>query len=121
MIQFVALETYADRSYMSTCTSGQFITSPQDLLDLLALGGEQGTNLFVLAEQNLAVEFYDLKTGFAGEVFQKLSNYGSRLAIVGDSEKVRSPRFRELMAESNKGTHVRFARTREEAVAWLLK
>jgi hypothetical protein len=31
-----------------------------------------------------------------------------------------SDRFREFMHESNKGRHVRFARTHDEALAWLL-
>jgi hypothetical protein len=121
MNQFVALESRTQISFLSNRTDEQFITSPQDLLDLLALGGEQGTNRFLLDEQNFAPAFYDLKTGFAGEVFQKLSNYGSRLAIVGKFESVRSPRFRELMMESNKGSHVRFAGTRDEAIEWLAK
>jgi hypothetical protein len=119
MNQFVALDSRSQISFLSNVTAEQFITSPQDLLDLLALGGEQGTNLFLLDEQNFAPAFYDLKTGFAGEVFQKLSNYGSKLAIVGKFDRVRSPRFRELMMESNKGPQVRFAQSRDEAAAWL--
>jgi hypothetical protein len=98
---------------------GHPIERVQDFLDVIAWGGEQDTSLFLLQEEHFPPAFYDLKTGFAGEILQKLTNYGCRLAIVGSFAGVRSPRFRELMREANKGRQVRFAATRDEAIAWL--
>jgi hypothetical protein len=119
MTQYVVPKSQDDFVFMAGCTPDQFISSPGDFLDLLAHGGENGTNCFVLKDSNFAPAFYDLKTGLAGEILQKLSNYNCRLAIVGTFAMVQSERFRELMKESNKGTHVRFASHEDEALAWL--
>jgi hypothetical protein len=117
----IAIHSDSPKPYVAGRTSEQFILTPQDLLDLLALGGEQRTNLFMLEDVNFAPGFYDLKTGLAGEILQKLSNYHCRLAIVGSFAMVRSERFRELMSESNKGSQLRFTGTREAALEWLMK
>jgi hypothetical protein len=112
-------QTNSDRRFVELAESGTCILRPQDMLDVMAWGGEQDTSLFLLQEEHFPPAFYDLKTGFAGEILQKLTNYGCRLAIVGSFAGVRSPRFRELMREANKGRQVRFAATRDEAIAWL--
>lgn len=110
-----------DRRVVEIAEPATCILRPQDMLDAMAWGGEQNTNLFLLKEEHFPPAFYDLKTGFAGEVLQKLTNYGCRLAIVGSFAAVRSERFRELMREANKGRQVRFAATRDEAVTWLTR
>ena len=87
---------------------------------MLAWGGERETNLLVLADSNFSEEFYRLRTGLAGEILQKVSNYRVRLAIVGSFEMVTGSKFREFMTESNRGSQVCFAKTLEEATRWLL-
>jgi hypothetical protein len=115
----LALGSAEDTQYAMSVSEEDIIRSHQDFLDILAWGGENGTNLFLLKEENFVPAFYDLKTGLAGEIIQKLSNYGCRLAIEGTFAGVRSKRFRELMREANKGSQLRFAQTRDEAIAWL--
>lgn len=105
--------------YVTCMRSEEVIHSPQDFLDMMAWGGEHDTNRILLREEHIAPSFYDLKTGFAGEVLQKLSNYGCRLAIAGSFTAVRSERFREMMREANKGQQVRFADTEQDAAGWL--
>ena len=119
MDQYVELQTRSDKLVVACCSSSQFIRTAQDFLELLAWGSEHATNLFMLEDLNFVPEFYDLKTGLAGELLQKLSNYGARLAIVGSFGMVTSVRFRELMAESNKGSQIHFARGKDEAITWL--
>ncbi len=102
-------------------TSDAFIASPGDFLNMLAWGGERDTSAFVLKAVNFTAAFYDLRTGLAGEILQKVSNYRCRLAIVGPFSMVTSERFREFMSESNKGRQVCFARGEEEARVWLAK
>jgi hypothetical protein len=121
MNQYVAIQSQSEKPLMASCSSIQFIRTAQDFLELLALGMEHESNLFMLDDFNFVPEFYDLKTGLAGEVLQKLSNYSARLAIVGTFDIVTSVRFRELMAESNKGSEVHFAQSRDEAITWLTK
>lgn len=117
----VTLQTKGEKRYVASELSNQFIRTPQDVLDLIVWGGERGATLFLLEDLNFSLAFYDLKTGLAGEILQKLSNYGVRLAIVGQFALVKSKRFRELMSESNKGSQVRFARSRDEAIAWMMQ
>ena len=105
--------------YATCMQNEEVIHSPQDFLDMMAWAGEHDTNRILLREEHIAPAFYDLKTGFAGGVLQKLSNYGCRLAIAGSFTKIRSERFRELMREANKGRQIRFANSEQDAAEWL--
>ena len=42
-----------------------------------------GASGIIAHEQNFSEAFFDLKTRIAGEMLQKYSNYGMKLAIVG--------------------------------------
>jgi hypothetical protein len=97
------------------------IRSANDILDILGFGGEHDTNLLMLEETNFSAAFYDLGSGIAGEIVQKFSNYRVRAVIVGSFESVRSKRFREFMAEANKGNKLRFTKEKDEALRWLMK
>ena len=121
MNQHVALQSQSDCPFVASCSDIQFIRTAQDFLELLVWGMEQGANRFILGDSNFAPEFYDLTTGLAGELLQKLSNYSARLAIVGTFDMVASNRFRELMAEANKGSQVHFARSRDDVLSWLME
>lgn len=85
------------------------ITSTQDILDLMAelwfLGQCSG---MILYKESLDARFFDLKTGFAGEILQKFSNYNFRLAIVGDFSKNKSKSLRDFIFECNNGNLVFF-------------
>ncbi len=91
------------------------IHSVQDALDLMANCGYQGASKIILHEQNLAPAFFDLKTGVAGEILQKFSNYDVFLAIVGDFAKYSSKSLRDFIYESNKTGRINFVSTVEEA------
>jgi hypothetical protein len=64
----------------------------------------------------LAGDFFVLSSGIAGEVVQKFVNYGIRLAIVGDFSGCTSKPLRDFMYESNKGKHLYFVATVDEAL-----
>ncbi len=115
------METAGGKRLLVSRSEGQCIRTEQDFLDLLVRGMEEGALLFLLEEDDFAPGFYDLKTGLAGAILQKAADYRARLAIVGAFANVESPRFRELMAESRGGDLVRFAGSREEAIAWLVR
>lgn len=67
----------------------------------------------------LPAAFFDLRTGVAGELVQKLVNYGLRMAAVVPDVAAQPPRFQEFAREANRGPRFRFFATRAEAVAWL--
>ena len=66
-------------------------------------------------------EFFILSSGLAGEVLQKLINYGGRIAIYGDYSRYTSKPLKDFIFESNKGRGVFFTATRDEALALLSK
>jgi hypothetical protein len=89
---------------------------PQDVVALLAEARGHGADLVSVPVDRLAPEFFELRTGFAGEVLQKFVTYGVRLAIIGDLSIVasRSAALRSLILESNRGNSVWFLATRDE-------
>jgi hypothetical protein len=91
------------------------IHSVQDALDLMANCGYQGADKIILHERNLTPAFFDLKTGVAGEILQKFSNYNVFLAIVGDFAKYPGTSLRDFIYESNKTGRIYFVSTAEEA------
>jgi hypothetical protein len=70
----------------------------------------------IIKKENLNHSFYDLKTGFAGELLQKISNYSKRMAIIGDFSQMRSGSLKDFIYESNKTGQVIFVRTVEDAL-----
>jgi hypothetical protein len=60
--------------------------------------------------------FFDLKTGIAGEILQKVSNYQMKLAIVGDYSNYPSKSLRDFIYESNKANQVIFINNIQDAI-----
>lgn len=93
------------------------IRSLADIADAISRGLEQGALL--LDESNLCEEFFDLRSGLAGELFQKSVNYQTPLAIVISDAKKHGDRFNELVHEHRRHPFVRFFPSEPEARAWL--
>ena len=94
-----------------------YIGSQKDVPD--AIGASFGTPGLLLLPENLAPAFFDLRSGIAGDLFQKFSNYRIKLAIVIEHEKDYGERFKELMWEHRKHSLIRFFSHRDEAQFWL--
>jgi hypothetical protein len=73
----------------------------------------------VVSESDLSPTFFDLKSGFAGEVLQKFVNYKARLAIILSDQNAYGERFSELAQEHRNHPSVRFFATAAEAHGWL--
>jgi Domain of unknown function (DUF4180) len=84
-----------------------------------ALGASVEHGGLVLDEKELSAEFFDLRTGFAGEVLQKFTHYRARLAIVIGDASAYGSRFRELAHEHRTHNAVRFFGTETLARQWL--
>ena len=101
---------------------GTRVATPQDMLDLIAtLRYEHSADALVLPKENLPEAFFDLRTGLAGEVLQKCTNYQMKIAIVGDFSVYDSKALRDFIRESNRGGAVLFLPSAEEAVEALQK
>lgn len=72
------------------------IHDAQDALELLANCGYSGSDKIIVQEEHLALAFFDLKSGLAGDILQKLSNYRAFLAIIGNFSKYESRSFRDF-------------------------
>jgi hypothetical protein len=80
---------------------------------------EQGADALLFDAGALPAAFFDLSSGVAGELAQKLVNYGLRTAAVVPKLGRHSPRFQDFAREANRGSRLRFCATRAEAIAWL--
>lgn len=92
------------------------INNSQDALDLMTMAECPGCNKYIIYEKNLARHFFNLSSGLAGEILQKFSNYGIRLAIIGDFSKYKSKNLNDFFRESNKRGHILFLNAAEEAI-----
>lgn len=91
------------------------ITNAEEALQILADLYYQECDSIILHEKNISPDFFDLKTGLAGEILQKFSNYRMRLAIVGDFSKYPGQSIKDFIFESNKGRHINFLASVVEA------
>jgi hypothetical protein len=93
------------------------IQSASDISAALSASVERGG--LVLDENDLTPDFFDLKTGFAGQVLQKFVNYRTKLAIIVRDASKYSGRFGELMHEHRVHPTVRFFSAEQSARQWL--
>ncbi len=97
------------------------IATTQDGIELLGNLYYQDFDKIILHEKNITPEFFDLKTGIAGELLQKFSTYRVRIAIVGDFGVYQSQSLKDFIFESNKFGLINFVSSKEEAIEKLLK
>ena len=97
--------------------SGISIRSFKDISD--AIAASFGSDGLILTEDDLAKEFFDLRSGLAGELFQKFINYKLRMAIVLPDPEAYGERISELAYEHKAHNMIRFVRSKDEAETWL--
>ncbi|MGV3560306.1 DUF4180 domain-containing protein [Larkinella arboricola] len=105
-----------DQKIAEVVSDDVVISTVEDALDLLGNLYYQGFDAMIVYEKNITPTFFDLKTGLAGEILQKFSNYRVRLAIVGDFAQYQSKSIRDFILESNKAGHINFVSSRNEAL-----
>ncbi len=105
----------ADVRFVEGAPGEPLMTRSQDATLLIeACFSARTRRAFVYPEQ-LTARFFDLSSGEAGEVLEKLRRFGVRTAIVCPSGTVQlSTRFREILSND-----LRLFETREPAVEWL--
>ena len=85
------------------------ISSEQDALDLMGnIGYRFNSRKIIINQRNLCDSFFDLKTGIAGGILQKFSNYGVRLAVLGDFSYYKSRSLKDFIYECNKSGQIVF-------------
>ena len=94
------------------------VNTSDDALQLLGDLYYSGFDVIVLHQQNIVPDFFDLKTGMAGEILQKFSNYRMRLFIIGEFTSVSSKSLTDFIRESNKGKLVHFSESIADALSY---
>jgi hypothetical protein len=93
------------------------IHSTSDISAALTASVERGG--LVLDEKDLSPDFFDLETGFAGQVLQKFVSYRTKLAVIIRDPSVHGGRFGELLHEHRVHPTVRFFSSEQPARQWL--
>ena len=106
-----------ERKILIASETGISIRSFTDISD--AIAASINARGLILTEDDLASEFFDLRSGLAGELFQKFMNYKLRAAIVVPDPTVHGERFSELAYEHASHGMIRILRSKDEAMAWL--
>jgi hypothetical protein len=96
------------------------IRNVQDALDILSECYSRGASSIIVKDKNIVPDFFDLKTGLAGEILRKFSMYRFKLAIVGDFADVSSKSLNAFIYESNKAGDTCFVSSVDEAKERLL-
>ena len=101
----------------SAAELGLKVGTLSDVADLL--GAVYGLDGLILHERDLGPEFFRLRSGLAGELFQTLVNYRIPAALVLPDFAAHGERFAELASEHARHPHVRFVDSEEAARSWL--
>ncbi|MBN2860176.1 MAG: DUF4180 domain-containing protein [Sphaerochaetaceae bacterium] len=97
------------------------IDSLSDALDLMAVTRYHSSgDSLIIAQKNICDTFFDLSSGFAGEVLQKFSTYRMRLAITGPLQFT-SRALTDFIYECNCGDQIIWAETAEDALSRFCK
>ena len=94
--------------------AGIKLHTEDDVLDLIG----SGLPACILSVEDLHPQFFDLRNGIAGSIFQKLVNYRFRVAIILPADHGFGPRITELAREHRHHPVIRFFATLDEAEAW---
>ena len=120
------MQIYHGASGQTAVIEGQpatpLLQSPDDVVALIGTCFEQGVRAVLLYPDNLPARFFDLSSGEAGTILQKLRQYHIKLALVEAPGGVpHSPAFQALMREEQRGPDFRIFAERDAALAWLLE
>lgn len=94
------------------------LNTPQEFLQMLMDSAAEG---IIVHQKNIDERFFDLRSGLAGEMLQKVVNYRLRLAIIGDFSIYESTSLKAFISESNSSNTIAFVNTIEDALIRLSK
>ena len=100
------------------CITG--ITDVRDSMELAYACSDADTDLLFIHAGALPSEFFQLRTGFAGEFVQRLVNSRLRVAAVFDPDGPYPDRFRDFLLEARRHPQFRAFDSPQDALAWLV-
>lgn len=105
-------------AYVECSPAGQ-VRGEEEALELVAACMEWGTFNLLLHGSSLPEEFFHLRSGLAGKILLKFSNYGVKAALILEPGQVREGKFTDWVLETNRGREFRVFFDRPAAETWL--
>jgi hypothetical protein len=97
-----------------------FMAQASDVDRLIEACFSEGAHAALLYGANVPSAFFDLSSGVAGAILQKLRHYHIRLALVCPPGSVTySSRFGEMVDDERRGREFGLFEAREEALGWI--
>lgn len=95
---------------------GSELRTGNDAVDVMSAASEERAAFIVIPAERLGEDFFDLRTGIAGEIVQKFVMYGARVVIVGDISRrvAESKSLAAFVAEANCGRNLWFVPSSEQ-------
>ncbi|TKC09408.1 DUF4180 domain-containing protein [Pedobacter frigoris] len=97
------------------------VKNAEEGLQLLVDVYYQDFDKIIIHEKNITPDFFNLKSGIAGEILQKVSNYRMQLFIIGEFSKYPGNSIKDFIYESNRGRQVNFLDSVASAIERLSK
>ena len=112
----IKIHTIDDRKIAEIISDDIVLQTVEDAVDLIGNMSYQGFDKFIIHEENMISDFFELKNKIAGNILQKFSQYSMPLVIIGDFEKYESKCLNDFIFESNKGKQINFVTTIEDGL-----
>jgi hypothetical protein len=93
--------------------NGVVLKTSQEFLQMIM---DSCAEAIVVHKENIDESFFDLRSGLAGEMLQKVVNYRLQLAIIGDFAAYESKSLKAFMTESNRSNTIVFVKSVQEAL-----
>lgn len=106
-----------NKSRIAVISSNKLIIkNTQDALDLMITAQDNVCEKIIVNKENIINEFFELRTGIAGEILQKYINYNIKIAIVGEFDYLKSKSLKDFIYECNNGKQIFFMSTVQDAI-----
>ncbi len=104
------IEEHGDLRVQFLEVEGPVISTNDQTSDLIGNAWVDGASVIAVPVARLDPSFFELSSGFAGEVTQKIVNYQLKLAVIGDLGDVvaASQAFADYVWETNRADHIWF-------------
>jgi len=106
------------QSIAELSAEGVMLSTAQQFLQMIMDSSAEG---IIVHQESIDQKFFDLRSGLAGEMLQKVANYRLRLAIVGDFSIYESKSLKAFILESNRSNAIVFVNTIQDALIRLSK
>lgn len=106
--------------YLEYADGAEQLATVEDVVDMVGACFGANTLRVLLHSAVLADDFFNLRTGLAGEAMQKWNNYQIKTALLLTDEERIQGRFKELLIELATSQSVRPFDNKQAAEEWLL-